>query len=442
MKIENLRIENFRHFESLEIDFHPELTVIIAQNGQGKSSILDAAASLLSVYTRPFEYGKTLDIAPKNARFVVSSETGAISQQFPIRVSADIKASHHGLSVLNPDVTRERNSPKGTATIKDASYLSMLGELYRDRIQADQGARLPIVSYYSTSRRWASLSGQSPKNIISTGRDAGYEDCFVENSGFKQVQRWLPSATLANLQKQQMPDTYKELNIDQQIQGITNAVHTALKDHNWKNFHYSLTLEELAVTNEDNISLPVSLLSDGVQAIVSIVSDLAWRCVKLNPHLGKEAPLQTEGIVMIDEVDMHLHPEWQQTIIQSLRSAFPKVQFIVTTHSPQVLSTVPRECIRTIGLNTLGAAICAEPLAPSYGEPSGDILQSIMNVDPQPPVPEKRLLEELTSLVDQGEYKSSRAQELLEQLSTSLNKHHPQLEKIQRSIRRQEVLNG
>ncbi len=77
--------------------------------------------------------------------------------------------------------------------------------------------------------------------------------------------------------------------------------------------------------------------------MLALVGDIAYRCYKLNAHLGEEAPQRTHGIVMIDEVDMHLHPSWQQTVLTDLCSAFPKLQFIVTTHSPQVLSTVRRK---------------------------------------------------------------------------------------------------
>ena len=79
-----------------------------------------------------------------------------------------------------------------------------------------------------------------------------------------------------------------------------------------------------------------------------MAADLAYRMVRLNPDLGAMAALETPGIVLIDEVDMHLHPSWQQAVVYDVRKAFPNVQFIVTTHSPQVLSTVPAEAIRIL----------------------------------------------------------------------------------------------
>jgi predicted ATP-binding protein involved in virulence len=86
--------------------------------------------------------------------------------------------------------------------------------------------------------------------------------------------------------------------------------------------------------------LSVALLSDGIRNMIGMVADIAFRATKLNPQFGFLAAKETPGVVLIDEVDMHLHPEWQQVVLQSLTTAFPALQFIVTTHSPQVLTTV------------------------------------------------------------------------------------------------------
>ena len=144
--------------------------------------------------------------------------------------------------------------------------------------------------------------------------------------------------------------------------------------------------------------------------------------------------------VLIDEVDLHLHPCWQQSVLPDLMRTFRGAQFIVTTHSPQVLSTVKRENIRILGPDADGKIIAAQPLAMTYGEPSGTVLHSVMMVDPQPPVSEKADLLRLTELVDQGEYHSDEAKQLQQRLQTALGLQHPQLQRLQRSIQRQEML--
>lgn len=145
--------------------------------------------------------------------------------------------------------------------------------------------------------------------------------------------------------------------------------------------------------------------------------------------------MQTEGIVLIDEVDMHLHPSWQQLIVQLLREAFPRLQFIVTTHSPQVLSTIRRENIRV-----LDGSSAEIPLASTYGQPSGDVMHSVMGVDPQPPIHEALPLARLTALVDQGLWAQPEAIALMTQLTQTLGPSNARLQQLQRSIARQTLL--
>ena len=109
------------------------------------------------------------------------------------------------------------------------------------------------------------------------------------------------------------------------------------------------------------------------------MADIACRCAKLNPHLGEDACEKTNGIVMIDEVDIFLHPAWQQRILGDLHAAFPNIQFIVTTHSPQVVSTAPRESVRIID-----AAEVVPFDMPTVGVGIGDILAGIFGTHPTP----------------------------------------------------------
>jgi predicted ATP-binding protein involved in virulence len=220
------------------------------------------------------------------------------------------------------------------------------------------------------------------------------------------------------------------------LKAVQQAVNSVLAHTKWQNLYYVENLQDAVLEHPQLGTQPLSRLSDGLRTTIGLVADLALRAVQLNPHLGENAARETEGIVMIDEVDMHLHPQWQQMILPDLMRTFPKVQFIVTTHSPQVLSTVKRENIRLLSL-----AQGTEPLAMSYGEPSGNVLQSVMLVDPQPPVPEKRDLQTLTALVDQGHYEDGATRDLQSRLTVALGEQHPQLQRLQRSITRQKMLN-
>jgi predicted ATP-binding protein involved in virulence len=173
--------------------------------------------------------------------------------------------------------------------------------------------------------------------------------------------------------------------------------------------------------------------------MIGLVADIAYRSVRLNPHLGNDAVQETPGIVLIDEVDMHLHPEWQQVVLRDLKNsrAFPQVQFIVTTHSPQVLSTVRKEHIRILEAGEETAPI---PLARTFGETSNDVLETVMHTPFRPDLEHVRDLDEYMHLIDRGLYREKEAKSLREKLEELLGPDHRDLLRADRIIRRKEIL--
>jgi predicted ATP-binding protein involved in virulence len=148
-------------------------------------------------------------------------------------------------------------------------------------------------------------------------------------------------------------DTSAGQAIAAQYSAIEKAVDELLMGTGFRTPHYNISIGDVALIedrgdSDEAIVLPVSLTSDGIKAAFSLVADIAYRCVRLNPLYGADACKLTQGVVMIDEVDLFLHPAWQQRILPDLQRIFPKIQFIVTTHSPQVISSVPPKCIRII----------------------------------------------------------------------------------------------
>lgn len=142
----------------------------------------------------------------------------------------------------------------------------------------------------------------------------------------------------------------------------------------------------------------LSQLSDGYRSTLSLIADVAYRMALLNPSLGKDV-LKTPGIVLIDEVDLHLHPIWQARILGDLRSIFPNIQFVVTTHAPAVISSVRSQQVRIIADDekTLTPAI------EIYGSDAGRVLTSIMNA-PERPVEIQAKFDAIYDLLDSGNY--------------------------------------
>lgn len=417
MKLNEVKLTNFRRFKELNINFHPELTVIAAKNGQGKTAVLDATTVALSTFIGAFDLGETQNFNHSDARYHRHESMSENEQVFPVRVEAK-------LANIERLIVRELTGIKNKTTIKDAAALTNYGKGLMERVRNLKPVELPVMAYYGSGRLWNSYKNVSRKAVLSESRTMGYEDCFTSASRFTQVQQWMNKATFAVLQQQSM-DAYRNYKIDEQIKGIQETVNTVLAEEGWQHFHYSVQHEALAMTHEEMGVLPVSMLSDGVRAVVAMVADLAWRCAKLNPQMGALAQLQTEGIVFIDEVDMHLHPKWQQTVVGTLRKAFPQVQFILTTHSPQVLSTVESKNIRVLFQTSQGDSEVLLPTQEVKGIESAVALNDVMGVNPVPPVPEAQWIADYTVKIENGSHEDAEGKGLRKKLLTLYGAQHP-----------------
>ncbi len=398
MRLAGLSIHGFRLLEHLAIDFHDRLTVIVARNGQGKSAVLDAASVALGTFVGAFDLGKAKHFDKKDARYRRLLDGIESEQQYPIVVKAFFQ---------DPEMSaiRRLTGKKNRTTIKEAEELTRHGQNLMQRVRRLEDVSLPVIAYYGSGRLWNIHRNQEQKAVLSESRTQGYEDCLSSASSFKQVQHWMAKATMAVLQQSTMPDEYGHSRLPHQLWGVQQAVDRVLANEGWSHFHYSLSHEELAMFHQELGTLPVSLLSDGVRAMVSLTADLAWRCAKLNPHLAAEAPGLTEGIVFIDEVDLHLHPHWQQRVIHTLQTIFAKVQFIVTTHSPQVLTTVADDCIRILA----DGRVHSSPPG-TEGAESARLLKRVLGVDVRPENnPVTRDLKRYLDLVHRDQWNSSEA---------------------------------
>jgi predicted ATP-binding protein involved in virulence len=425
MLIQTLHLRDFRCFADLEMDFHEHLTVLVAPNGQGKTAILEAISISLGTFVGAFDLGRAKHIERTDARY--GSRTGLQAEQrYPVSIAANFQLSDDRLI----SISRELSGPKNKSTIREAAALTQYGKELQSQIRQEMPTILPVVAYYSTGRLWKAHN-LSTRKWLTASRSLGYEDCLSSASNFAQVQAWIAKATLAQLQTPQD-------SLDQALQSIQRAVNQALNSEGWRNFHYNLSYEDLVMQKGEQEILPVSLLSDGMRTMISLIADLAFRCVCLNGLSGLDSPLNSPGIVMVDEIDLHLHPRWQQRVLHSLSQAFPKIQFIVTTHSPQVLSTVDRTAIRLLSqtsdddLLTMHSEI---PNLQTQGVSSSDILAQVMGVDPVPDEEAAHWLSEYKALIQQNQQETELTQSLRQQLEQHFGSEHPAIMECDRLIR-------
>lgn len=142
-------------------------------------------------------------------------------------------------------------------------------------------------------------------------------------------------------------------------------------------------------------------MSDGYKNTLSMIGDIAYRMAVLNPTLGDMVLEKTPGIVLIDEVDLHLHPQWQQTILSDLHVIFPNVQFIVSSHAPAVINSVPRNQIRILDNGEIYL-----PAAQTYGRDANSILREVMKVSERP-ADVKQRLDLFYAYMDENNYKNA-----------------------------------
>jgi len=181
----------------------------------------------------------------------------------------------------------------------------------------------------------------------------------------------------------------------------------------------------------DNEQINITQTSQGQQVLISLVTDIARRVLTLNPNMDN--PLDSYGIVVIDEVELHLHPKWQQSVVSALLKSFKNIQFVITTHSPQVLSTVDKKNIRMFVKNDNGDILSVPPTFQTKGVKSADVMAQIMGADSIPDVKEAKEVDEFTVLLSTG--KKSDALILLDVLKKHFGDNHPVILDCENSIK-------
>ena len=356
MYVSKIRMQNFRCYTDFTMQFSPKVTVIVAENGRGKTAILDGLAITMAPYLAAFPGIKARNFQPNDVRMVVDVpqtqkdelQIKRMKYLLPVVLETEVKADDGKAYSWK----RELKSVKGKTSSVSAKFVSDYGKRIADELNqpGDQDIILPVLGYYGTSRMWNDSSLLKRKKV-DLSRSSGYVECLEPSGSYNTFAQWFRYATESALEydhiiaekKLNKKNPYREI-----LNAINKAIVTCIQSMGWTDLKYSFAAQNLLICHPEKGELPLEAMSDGARSVISMAADIAYRMARLNPDMGEDVTLKTSGVVLIDEVDMHLHPSWQQTVVNDLVKAFPKVQFIVTTHSPQVLTSVPAECIRIL----------------------------------------------------------------------------------------------
>jgi predicted ATP-binding protein involved in virulence len=427
MRVENLSLQNFRGIRSLELDFSGDrnITVLVGVNGVGKSSILDVISILLLCYE---EIGW-----PRRDVY-----SGDYIQDSDIHVSQDQATVEmrisHGDCQLEIGVIKTVGSP--------INYQGSICDQMVDESTLEGDAGKPIVHYLSSrnikemtlparlsDRGWLEFGSSNVMQIYGHYNNATPQnDDSLSSAKFSEFVTWFKSAEdIENEERLATDRLYR----DRGLEAVRNAVYSILGSA-FTRLKIKRSIGKMVI-NKEGLEIAVDWLSDGEKSLLAMIGDLAKRLAIANPDM--ENPLAGEGIVLIDEVDLHMHPAWQRMIVDRLTTTFPNCQFIVTTHSPQVLNHLPPECIYL--LEKSGEDILVGHPQYSYGRDSNSILADLMGQRVRPEKIDKEL-SVLFDLIHEGDLVAAR--ELVASLAEKIGASEPELVRADAVITRKETI--
>ena len=416
MKVKRLKLNSFRGISDLTLEFDTdEPTVFIGINGVGKSSILECLAILLSWLT------KRIQTPNSSGRFFHEDD-----------IKKGCKETHNEITIsINdwPEVVWSLTKvSKGRS--KDTS--SNLGDLKRvvDRIHsqldANSYAALPLAVYYPTNRAVLDIPLKI-RTKHSFEQITAYDEVLTGGQiDFRRFFEWFREREdIENEERLNNTNEYR----DPQLKAVRSAFDNLLDG--FSNLRVRRSPLRMTV-DKQGAELNLNQLSDGEKCLLALAGDLARRLAIANPNPDCN-PLEGSGVVLIDEIELHLHPKWQRAIIPNLKKTFPNCQFIITTHSPQVISDL--KWVHLLMPTSEGIAI---ERVPSFGKDSNRILETLMGT-PERRQEIKEDLRELFRLIDKGEL--GKARQFRQNLADQMGEEDPEFVRADWLIQRKEILN-
>ena len=450
MKLSKVEITYFRCFESLAINLQPDINVIVGANGAGKSSILDAIAIALYEVIAANDAGGKRQRTAQGAALAPTDIYIDPSAADPIggrKQFVQVRASAKDFYVVNEftDVSptgqpatlewsehirfsRPNTFSYNTRTSKGLSQLNRYFKAIWEEIRKSSPQALiplPVVAYYRASRRISGMPDLGNIFKIELSRIKAFANALNAGANFTTMCQWLYLRENEELRAQADRREASQTEFSS-LRAVRQALRSTIEGI--ERIYFDGSPPRLMVRLQNSEGLPRALelaqLSDGYRNLLALVLDFARRLAQANPNWKN--PLDAPGILLIDEIELHLHPRWQQIIVPSLRSTFPNTQIIVSTHSPAVLTTVRREHIYLLSSNHQFEDLPED--VGTYGAENSRMLAEVFVTHARPQnIETVDKLKFYLSLVEQGNHHSEEAQDLRSELEAALGQSDPDL---------------
>lgn len=391
MRILSTNIDNYRGLEHVELTFEPGFNLVVGVNGVGKTSVLTALAAscgaVLGAAYRAKSVGPSVTVNSIRAgaqavdvKTTFSLTSGPVSQRYFV--------AHPPIS----DATPRPRTPKNAVTPKPL------------KVDLQDPMGVPFVLFFGTRRALASdanPSAQASKGGIASALALALSDRELR---LREIVEWM--------RVQESLGDHKRTNI---LRNLHKSVERFLPNYS----NLRIDEEKRLAIDRDGLTIPVQFLSDGERSSLAMVLDLSRRLSIANPHLD-DPSLQAEAVVLIDEIDLHLHPSWQRKIVGLLTASFPKCQFIATTHSPQIIGEVAHDRIQILDPEAKPTGVYKP--THSRGVDSSRVLREVMDT-PARDAESEALFSSLASAVDNEQFSTARS--VVEQLEKLLGNDDP-----------------
>ena len=314
MIISKIKIENYRVIRSFEYECSSGFNVFIGINGAGKSTLLRAVTILLSWFVARVKN-------QKGRGMVLSDEDIANGADYCL---LEITLTNGISWKLYKQRSTKRTKP---LQVSDFSHLME----YTDYLVED--GSLPVIAVYGVDRAVSNIPKRLHRGSKEMLPTAIYDDILYGHVDFRHFFEWLRDRE--DIENEAFRHDGDQFCPDKQLQAVKGAIHLTLPEYGSLRVHRS---PQYFSMEKEGTEFRFDSLSDGEKCYITLVGDIARHLAMANENA--DDPLKCEGVIMIDEVDLHLHPSWQITVLEKFRRVFPHCQFFLTTHSPHVVSSV------------------------------------------------------------------------------------------------------
>ncbi|PWK11234.1 AAA family ATPase [Tumebacillus permanentifrigoris] len=402
MKLARLELENYRGFPRLQLQLDGQSAIIIGMNGAGKSTVLDAIATAMAPLLKSITQDDVLqrnfsdlDIRHDRAMGKVSISTIYEGNQYDWGLSR--KQSQKNTTIVGEDPLT--NLAAKIEDLIDHNFFS--GHLREDGqvYLGEYTDSIPITVYYPVHRAVLEIPVSLTDKSYTSYQNIALDDALSVGVNFIEFFRWFRyQEDIENENKIQKDRLF----VHPHLQAVREAIEAFLPG--FKNLRISRVPTQRMLIDKNGKTLTVNQLSDGEKILLALIGDLARRLALANPGLAK--PLEGEGLVLIDEVELHLHPAWQREVINGFQKTFPNVQFIFTTHSPQVVSEVRDLKMYVLSYDSEGNHL--EEHDPVFGQDVNFVLEDVMGASSRN-VDVKAGMHVLFRLIEQNELDQAEA---------------------------------